>query len=103
MTFAIVETGGKQYCLAVGQKLKIEKVQPSQEGEIIFDKLLLLSEGDKVQIGQPYLAGRKAAAKILQQGRHQKVIVFKYKSKTRQTKKKGHRQPYTEVQITGIS
>ncbi|MDP3901694.1 MAG: 50S ribosomal protein L21 [bacterium] len=101
--FAIIQTGGKQYKVAVGQKVKIEKLTVADGDAVIFDKILLMADGDKVQIGQPYLSGAKVEGKVLKQGRHDKVIVFKYHSKTRQKKKKGHRQPFTEVEIVKIS
>src|SRR3989344_7515930 len=101
--FAIIETGSKQYKVAVGDKLKIEKVKP--KGDVVsFDKVLLVSDGEsKNQIGKPHIKGASVEAKILDQGRARKVIVFKYHSKTRYRKKKGHRQEFTEVQITKIN
>ena len=101
--FAIIETGSKQYKVAVGDKLKIEKVKP--KGDVVsFDKVLLVSDGEsKNQIGQPPINRASVEAKILDQGRARKVIVFKYHSKTRYRKKKGHRQEFTEVQITKIT
>lgn len=100
--FAIIETGGKQYKVSAGDKIKVEKL--SAEGDSVsFDKVLLKSRGDKVEIGTPYVSGSRVEAKVLKQGRDKKKIVFKYKSKTRERKKKGHRQPYTEVEITKIS
>jgi large subunit ribosomal protein L21 len=98
--FAVIETGGKQYKVAPGQKLKIEKVEAKEGDGVIFDKVLLIADGENVKIGAPYVAGAKVEAKVLKQGRRDKVIVFKYHSKTRYRKKKGHRQPFTEVEIT---
>lgn len=102
MTFAIVKTGGKQYKVAVGEKLKIETITPEADGTVIFNEVLLVSEGDKVKVGMPFLTGTTVTAKLVQQGRARKVIVFKYHSKTRYKKKNGHRQQFTEVEITGI-
>lgn len=100
--FAIIDTGGKQYKVSPGDKIKVEKLD-NQAGEaIVFDKVLLSSDGEKVSIGSPYIDGAKVEAKILKQGRNKKVIVFKYSSKTRYRKKKGHRQFFTEVEITKI-
>lgn len=100
--FAIIEAGGKQYKVALGEKIKIEKLE-AVEGEMVsFDKVLLTSEDDKVAVGSPYIVGAKVEAKVIKQGRHKKVIVFKYHSKTRYRKKKGHRQFFTEVEIVGI-
>lgn len=100
--FAIIETGGKQYRVSLGTKIKVEKL--ASEGEnLVFDKVLLVNDGKAVKIGKPYLDGSKVEAKILKQGRADKKIVFRYKSKTRQRTKKGHRQHYTEVEVTKIS
>lgn len=100
--FAIIQTGGKQYKVASGEKLQIERLT-IQEGETVtFDKVLLRSEGGRVEIGTPYLAKAKVEAKLIKNGRGEKKIVFKYHSKTRQRKKKGHRQEFSEVQITNI-
>lgn len=102
MKFAIIETGGKQYKVAPGQKLKIEKLDAAADSNVVFDKVLLKSEGENIEIGAPHLTGVVVEAKILKQGRNKKVIVFKYHSKTRYRKKKGHRQHFTEVEITAI-
>lgn len=97
---AIIKTGGKQYIVAPGQKIKIEKIVKKVGEEVIFDQVLLLEKNKKVEIGTPYVAGLKVLGKILSQGKGKKVIVFKYKSKTRYKRKKGHRQSFTEVEIT---
>ena len=117
MSFAIIQTGGKQCKVAPGQKIKIEKIAPEksafaqglQQHEsahanngVIFDKVLLISDGDDVRIGTPYVSNVKVHAKILKQGRDKKKIVFKYHSKTRYRKKKGHRQHFSEVEIVRI-
>ena len=100
--FAIAEIGGKQYKLSAGQKLKIEKIETKDGEAASFDKVLLLVDGEQVRIGTPYVSGAKVEAKVLRQGRADKVIVFKYHSKTRYKKKKGHRQPFTEIEVTSI-
>lgn len=102
MAFAIVKTGGKQYKVAVGEKLKIETITPAEDGSVVFNEVLLVSEGDKVKVGTPFVDGATVTAKLVQQGRARKVIVFKYHSKARYKKKNGHRQQFTEVEITGI-
>lgn len=102
MNFAVIEAGGKQYKVRVGEKIKIEKIS-GKEGEIIrFEKVLLKSEDGKVLIGTPYLSDAEVQGKIISQGKDKKKIVFRYHSKTRYRKKKGHRQAYTEVEITNI-
>lgn len=101
--FSIIETGGKQYKVSVGDKVKVEKIEGVEGDEAIFDKVLLVAgENDEVQIGQPYLSKAKVTAEIVKQGRRDKLIVFRYKAKKRERKKGGHRQPFTEVKITDI-
>ncbi|TSC82204.1 MAG: large subunit ribosomal protein L21 [Parcubacteria group bacterium Gr01-1014_20] len=99
--FAIIETGGKQYRVSAGDKLKVEKLKTEDGGSLVFDALLKV-DGDKVEIGTPHLVGGKVEAKVLGQGRGEKKIIFRYHSKTRYRKKKGHRQPFTELEITKI-
>ena len=99
MAFAIIQTGGKQYKVSSGAKLKIEKLNVQTGDSVVFDKILLTADGEDVKIGTPYIEGAKIEGKILKQGRDKKKIVFRYHSKTRYRKKKGHRQDYTEVKI----
>ena len=99
MDLAIIKTGGKQYIVTSGQKLEIEKIDGEENGKVSFDEVLLTAEKGKTQIGQPKVAGVKVNAKILKQGRADKITIFKYKSKKRQKSKRGHRQPYTLVEI----
>ena len=113
--FAIIKTGGKQYKVSPGQKLRIEKIaapaeggprheQDAEEGDAVsFSEVLLIADGEKVEIGTPSVKGAKVDAKVLRQGRDAKKIVFKYHAKTRYHKKKGHRQHFTEVEITKIT
>lgn len=100
--FAIIETGGKQYRVSAGQKIRVEKLNSGEDGSFAFDKVLLVADGGEVKIGQPYLDGTTVGAKILKQGREDKKTVFRYHSKTRYRKKKSHRQPFTEVEITSV-
>jgi large subunit ribosomal protein L21 len=100
--FSVIETGGKQYRVSAGQKLKVEKLEVKAGDTVVFDTVLLRSIGDAVSVGAPYIAGAKTEAKVLGDGRGKKAIVFKYHSKTRARKKKGHRQEYTELEITTI-
>jgi len=97
--FAIIETGGKQYRVSSGDKLKIEKLPGEAGGKTAFSRVLLEADGDSVKIGTPYLEGAKIEAKVLRQARDKKKIVFRYHSKTRYRKLKGHRQHFTEVEI----
>ncbi|OGY63726.1 MAG: 50S ribosomal protein L21 [Candidatus Harrisonbacteria bacterium RIFCSPLOWO2_02_FULL_41_11] len=100
--FAIIETGGKQYKVSPGQKLKVEKLDAEQGANLNLDKVLLVADGEDVKVGTPYVEGAKVETKVLGQGRHDKKIVFKYHSKTRYRKKKGHRQHYTELEIVSV-
>ncbi|MBI1839202.1 MAG: 50S ribosomal protein L21 [Candidatus Colwellbacteria bacterium] len=101
--FAVIETGGKQYKVAPGDKVKVEKLDQEAGSNFSFDKVLVTGEGESVKIGLPYLSGAKVQAKVLREGRARKKIVFKYHSKARYRKKKGHRQHFTEVEIIKIS
>jgi len=84
------------------KKIRIEKIEAEEGASFDFDKVLLVVDGESVNLGKPYVEGAKVAAKVLKQGKSKKVIVFKYHAKKRYHKKKGHRQPYTEVEITSI-
>ena len=96
--FAIIETGGKQYRVAEGVELFIEKLNVEAESEVVFDKVLMVNE----KIGTPYVEGAKVKATVVKNGKAKKIIVYKYKSKKNYHKKQGHRQPFTKVQITKI-
>ena len=100
--FAVIKTGGKQYLVSPGEKLKIEKLDAQEGKNFVFDQVLLTDDGKKTEIGTPYVKGAKVEAKVLSQGRAKKIIVFKYHSKARYRKKKGHRQPFTEIEIMKI-
>lgn len=99
---AIIKTGGKQYLVSPGDKIKIEKIDVKEGKEITFKEVLLLEKQRKLEIGTPFVKGAKVIGKVLKHGKGKKIIVFKYKSKTRYKVKKGHRQLFTEVEITKI-
>jgi len=100
--FAVIKTGGKQYIVEPGKKLKVEKLEGKEGKEISFKDVLLVEKNKKLEIGDPKVKGAAVSAKILKQGKGEKIIVFKYKPKTRYKVKKGHRQLYTEVEIKSI-
>jgi large subunit ribosomal protein L21 len=100
--FAVIKTGGKQYLVSPGNKIKVEKIEADEGKEITFGQVLLVMKGKTVKIGTPLVKGAKVKAKVLKQGKAKKVIVFKYKAKKRYQKKMGHRQPFTEVEILKI-
>ncbi|MAG44687.1 50S ribosomal protein L21 [bacterium] len=100
--FAIIKTGGKQYKVAQGDVIKIEKLEGKAGDKIEFNKILLLKKNKITKIGQPFIKNTKVSAEIIEQARDKKVIVFKYKAKKRYKKKKGHRQPFTKIKILKI-
>lgn len=101
MKLAVIRTGGKQYLVSPGTKLRIEKLASTEGNEVIFDQVLLTDNSAKLAVGKPTLDGVKVTAKRLKDARHDKIVVVKFKNKTRYRVKRGHRQPYTEVEITG--
>ena len=102
--FAVISTGGKQYKVCAGDTLIIEKLAGKYNAgdEIVFEKVLLVDNGKDTTIGTPYISGAKVMASFIENGRHQKVIVMKYKPKSRYKKTNGHRQEFTKVKITAI-
>ena len=99
---AIIKTGGKQYLVAPGQKIKIEKLDKKGDEEVVFDQVLLLEKNRKIEIGTPLVEGAKVVGKVLREGKGKKIVVFKFNPKVRYKVKKGHRQAFTEVEITDI-
>lgn len=100
--YAIIETGGKQYTVEAGNKIRVEKLDAKEGDVVTFDKVCFVS-GDEPKVGTPYVEGAKVEAKVLAQDKAKKVVVYKYKAKKNERKKKGHRQPYTLVEISGIN
>ncbi|OGM97186.1 MAG: 50S ribosomal protein L21 [Candidatus Yanofskybacteria bacterium RIFCSPHIGHO2_01_FULL_39_8b] len=101
MTFAVIKTGGKQYKVHEGDTLSVEKLEHG-DNNITFDQVLLWANGEDIKVGKPLVPGAKVEARVLEDGKGDKKMVFRYKAKTRRRKKKGHRQPYTKVQIVKI-
>ena len=97
---AVIKTGGKQYVVSPGDKIKIEKINKKEGQEVTFDQVLLMENGRKLEIGNPLVKKAKVIVKVTKQGKSKKVIVFKAGKRYR--KKKGHRQPFTEVKIMKI-
>jgi large subunit ribosomal protein L21 len=100
--YAVIRTGGKQYRVAEGDVLRIEKIQGDVGAEVTFNEVLLLGGAEAPKIGQPLLNGAKVVAKVLAQDKHRRVLHFR-KEKEGWTRRRGHRQPYTEVKVTSIS
>ena len=99
--YAIVLTGGKQFKVAEGDQICVEKLN-AQVGEKVELEVLMLVDGEKVEAGTPTLAGHKVVAEVLEQGKQDKVVVFKYRAKKRTRKTQGHRQPYTKLKIVSV-
>lgn len=101
--YAVIETGGKQYRVEEGDILSVEKLGVSEGENVVFDKVLLVSDEDGIKVGEPYLDGAKVEGEALLNGKGRKIIVFKYKPKKNYRKKQGHRQPFTKVKISKIT
>ena len=102
MEFAVIKTGGKQYIVRKGDVITVEKLVHETDS-ITFDQVLLIADEKKAVIGQPTIKGATVEATVVEDGKGEKKLVFRYKAKTRQKKKKGHRQPFTKVKIGAIS
>ncbi|AMM40094.1 Ribosomal protein L21 [Candidatus Desulfofervidus auxilii] len=100
--YAIMETGGKQYKVAPGDIIRVEKLPGNKDDEVLFDKVLLISDKEKIELGHPFIKDAKVRGKILNQGRSKKVVVFKFRRRKRYHKKRGHRQYLTTVKIENI-
>lgn len=101
--YAIIESGGKQYRVSEGDVIRVEKLAAEPGATVAFDRVLMIGgEDGQVRIGQPLLDGASAVGKVLAQARGPKIRVFKYKNKVNYRRRKGHRQPYTKVQIEAI-
>jgi large subunit ribosomal protein L21 len=101
--YAVVKTGGKQYKVAPGEKLKVEQIPADVGAEVILDQVLMVAgEGDQVRLGQPTVSGATVKATVLAQGRHDKVRIFKMRRRKHYQKHQGHRQHYTELRIDSI-
>jgi large subunit ribosomal protein L21 len=100
--YAIVSQGGKQYKVEAGETLRFEKIPGDTGSNYTFDKVLLYSDGDQLEIGQPMLDNVTVSGTIVEQGKAKKIIVFKYKRRKRYRKKQGHRQQYTSIRIDHI-
>ncbi|HQU48837.1 MAG TPA: 50S ribosomal protein L21 [Casimicrobiaceae bacterium] len=100
--YAVVKTGGKQYRVVAGDKLKVEQIPADVGAEVILDQVLMVGEGDSVRLGQPMLAGATVKATVLAHGRGDKVRIFKMRRRKHYQKHQGHRQGYTELKIDAI-
>lgn len=101
--YAVIKTGGKQYKVAAGEKLKVEQIPADIGAEITIDQVLAVGAGDQLSVGAPLVAGATVSATVLSQGRHDKVRIFKMRRRKHYRKQQGHRQNYTELFISGIT
>ena len=101
--YAVIATGGKQYKVQTGDTFRVESVPGDEGDEVKLDEVLALSQDGAITLGEPTVAGASVTTEVVGKGRGKKLIVFKYKSKTRYRRKNGHRQDYTELRVTGIS
>lgn len=101
--YAVIKTGGKQYRIAAGEKLKIEQIPAEIGQEITLDEVLSVGEGDQIKIGTPRVDGAVIKATVLAHGRHDKVKIFKMRRRKHYQKRQGHRQNYTEIRIESIT
>ncbi len=100
--YAVIVTGGKQYKVAEGDTLKVEKIEQPTGESITFERVLLVGKGDEVIVGAPVVEGAKVTAEVVNQGRHDKIRIIKFRRRKHSMKRQGHRQWFTEIKITGI-
>jgi len=100
--YAVVNTGGKQYKVQKGETLRIEKIPGEVGSPVTFDKVLMVADGENIRVGQPVLENVAVQARIVEQDKAKKILVFKYKRRKRYRRKNGHRQPFTAIRIDGI-
>lgn len=101
--YAVIKTGGKQYRVAEGETLKVEKLEVEEGAAVEFDAVLMIADGDQIKVGAPYVEGAKVTATVKSQGRGPKVRIIKFRRRKHYLKTQGHRQSYTELHISGIS
>jgi len=101
--YAVIKTGGKQYRVSAGEKVRIETIEAEVGAEVVLDQVLMVGEGDKISVGKPLIAGAAVKATVVSHGRGEKVRIFKHRRRKHYKKQAGHRQNYTEIQISGIS
>jgi large subunit ribosomal protein L21 len=103
MTYAVIKTGGKQYRVAVGDKLKIEQISANVDSELRLEEVLMVGEGDQITVGTPTVKGASVTAKVIAQGRGEKIRIFKLRRRKHYQKHQGHRQNYTEILIQSVN
>ena len=101
--YAVIKTGGKQYRVVEGETLKVEKLDVEEGAAVEFDQVLMIADGDRIQVGVPYVEGARVTATVKSQGRGPKVVIVKFRRRKHYRKTQGHRQSYTELRVSGIS
>ncbi|MDJ0738214.1 MAG: 50S ribosomal protein L21 [Gammaproteobacteria bacterium] len=101
--YAVIQTGGKQYRVAQGSTLKIEKIEADEGASVELDKVLMVADGDDIKVGSPYVDGGRVTATVKAHGRGKKVRIIKFRRRKHHLKRQGHRQAFTEIEVTGIS
>lgn len=101
--YAVIKTGGKQYRVSAGEKLKVEQISADIGAEIVLDQVLMVADGDAIKVGAPLVSGATVKAKVVAHGRGDKVRIFKLRRRKHYRKNQGHRQNYTEIEILGIA
>lgn len=101
--YAVIVTGGKQYRVAEGDVLRVEKLDGAEGDSVELDQVLMLANGEDIKVGKPFVEGGKVTAKVRTQGRGKKVEIVKFRRRKHHLKRQGHRQSYTELEITGIT
>jgi len=101
--YAVIQTGGKQYRVSEGTTLRVEKIAADEGASIEIDKVLMVADGDDIKVGTPYVEGGKVTATVKAHGKGKKVRIIKFKRRKHHLKRQGHRQAYTEIEVTGIS
>jgi large subunit ribosomal protein L21 len=100
--YAIIASGGKQYRVSEGESVRVEKLDGAVGTKVVFEKVLMVGEGERSKVGNPTVKGASVEAEITAQDRAKKIVVFKFKQRKKYRKKQGHRQPFTELKVTGI-
>ena len=101
--YAVIKTGGKQYRISAGEKLKIEQITADVGSEVVLDQVFMFADGSNIKVGTPLVEGATVTATVIAHGRHDKVRIFKMRRRKHYQKHQGHRQNYTEIRIDGIS
>ena len=100
--YAVIQTGGKQYRLSAGDTVRVETLDAEEGASVEFDNILMVADGDNIKLGTPYIEGGKVVAKVKAHGRHKKIEIIKFNRRKHYDKRTGHRQNYTELEITDI-